>query len=99
MSTIHTTRMNPKTSILFRFKLASSRAIAQNKLAFSVEDQKYSVKYDQGQTTIYNNAGVEYAEISDIIVNPIDQALFLTVKYKAAVRQAIYDHEKKFSLH
>lgn len=81
----------------FSFKLASSRAIAQNKLAFSVEDQKYSVKYDQGQTTIYNNAGVEYAEISDIIVNPIDQALFLTVKYKAAVRQAIYDHEKKFS--
>jgi peptide/nickel transport system permease protein len=81
----------------FAFKLASSHAIAQNQLAFSVADQKYSVKYEEGQTTVYDNAGNEFAEVSDIIVNPLDQSLFLTVKYKAAVRQAIYDREKEFS--
>lgn len=81
----------------FPFKLASSRAIAKNQLAFSVDDQKYSVKYEEGQTTIFDSNGNEFAEVSDIIVNPIDQSLFLNVKYKAAVRQAIYDRQKEFS--
>lgn len=87
------------TSIVnsYDFKLSSSRAIAEKKLAFTLGDQRYTVKYDQGQTTILNKDGKEFAEISDIIVNPIDQSLFLTVDYKSAVRQAIYDRLKEFS--
>jgi len=88
---------NSKYVNSFAFKLASSRAIAQNQVAFSVDDQKYEIKYDEGQITVFNSVGNEFAEVSDIIVNPIDQNLFLTVKYKAAVRQAIYDHQKEFS--
>jgi peptide/nickel transport system permease protein len=80
----------------FDFKLASSRAIAQNENTFLAGGQTYSIRYDEGQSTILDGAGVEYAEVSDIIVNPLDQALFLTVDFKAAVRQAITDRETKF---
>lgn len=81
----------------YDFKLASSRALAQSKKKFSVGDQTYSIRYDEGQSTILDEAGVEYAEVSDIIVNPLDQSLFLAVDFKAAVREAINDHETRFS--
>jgi peptide/nickel transport system permease protein len=81
----------------YDFKLASSRALAQNQDAFSVGDQTYSIKYAEGQFKILDDTGVEYADVSDIIVNPLDQSLFLTVDFKAAVRQAIYDRETDFS--
>jgi peptide/nickel transport system permease protein len=81
----------------YDFKLASSRALAQNQDAFSVGDQTYSIKYAEGQFKILDDTGVEYADVSDIIVNPLDQSLFLTVDFKAAVRQAIYDRETNFS--
>lgn len=81
----------------YDFKLASSRAIAENKSSFSVGGQEYSVKYDEAQATISNSAGKEYAQVSDIIVNPLDQSLFLSVQYKSAVREAIYNDEPEFS--
>ena len=81
----------------YDFKLASSRALAQNESTFSVGDQTYTIRYDEGQSTILDDAGAEYAEVSDIIVNPLDQSLFLSVDFKAAVRQAINDRETKFS--
>lgn len=81
----------------YEFKLASSRAVAQNSDKFTVGDQTYTIRYDEGQTTILDTAGVEFAEVSDIIVNPIDQSLFLPVHFKAAVREAINNREKKFS--
>jgi peptide/nickel transport system permease protein len=86
-----------KTVSSYNFKLASSRAIAQGENEFSAGNQTYSIRDDEGQFTILDGAGVEFAEVSDIIVNPLDQALFLTVDFKAAVRQAITDRETKFS--
>jgi len=81
----------------YDFKLASSRALAQNKNTFPVGDQTYSIRHDEGQSTIFDDAGVEYAEVSDIIVNPLDQSLFLAVDFKAAVREAINGRATKFS--
>jgi peptide/nickel transport system permease protein len=81
----------------YDFKLASSRALAQNKNTFTVSDQTYSIRYGEGQSTIFDDEGVEYAEVSDIIVNPLDQSLFLKVDFKTVVRQAINDRETKFS--
>ncbi len=83
--------------IVYDFRLASSSAIAQNTTTFSVGDQTYTIRYDEGQSTIIDAAGAEYAEVSDIIVNPLDQTLFLTVDFKAAIREAIIDRETKFS--
>lgn len=81
----------------YDFKLASSRAIADNKKSFTTNSQTFSVQYDEGQTTILDSSGKEYAEVSEIIVNPLDQSLFLSVNFKAAVREAIDDRESKFS--
>jgi peptide/nickel transport system permease protein len=81
----------------YDFKLASSRAIAQNIDTFTMGDQTFTIKYGDGQMTIFNLAGKEFAEVSDIIVNPLDQALFLSVDYKSIVRAAIINHEDRFT--
>ena len=86
-----------KTINSYDFRLASSQAITQNKKTFSTGEQTYSIGYDEGQATIIDSAGAEFAEVSDIIVNPLDQNLFLTVDFKAAIREAILDRETKFS--
>ncbi len=86
-----------KTVTSYDFRLASSRAIAQKNNTFSVGDHTYTIGYDEAKSTIFDAAGAEYAEVSGIIVNPLDQALFLTVDFKAAVREAIIDRETKFS--
>lgn len=81
----------------YDFKLASSRAISQDKKTFAVGPQVFTVSFDEGQSTIFDSTGAEYAEVSDIIVNPLEQSLFLSVDFKAATRKAIIDRETKFS--
>jgi peptide/nickel transport system permease protein len=81
----------------YDFKLASSRAIAQNLDTFTMGDQTFTIKYGDGQMTIFDLAGKEFAEVSDIIVNPLDQALFLSVDYKSTVRAAIINREDRFT--
>lgn len=81
----------------YDFKVISSRAIANKKKAFSIGSQLYTIRYDEGQVTILDSNEKEYAEVSDIIVSSIDQSLFLTVDFKAVVRQAIDDRETKFT--
>ena len=88
---------NSDTVASYDFKLASSRAFEQQNDSFSVGDQTYTVQYDEGQITVFDNTGAEFAEVSDIIVNPIDQSLFLTVDFKAAVREAINNRETAFT--
>lgn len=81
----------------YDFKLASSRAFAQNETSFSVGEDQYTIRYDGGQATILDGANAEYAEVSNIIVNPLDQSVFLSVDFKAVVRQAINDRQAHFS--
>jgi peptide/nickel transport system permease protein len=81
----------------YDFKLACTRALTQNEGQFLVNGQSYSIRYEQGRTAILDAAGAEFAEVSNIIVNPLDQALFLPVGFKAAVRQAINQRDTKFS--
>ncbi len=91
-------RTSAETIASYDFKLASSRAFAQDQNQFSVGDQTYTIRYDEGQTTILDANGKEFAEVSDIIVNPVDQSLFLPVEFKAAVREAINNRQGRFSL-
>jgi peptide/nickel transport system permease protein len=81
----------------YAFKLASTRAIAEEANLFAVGGQTYRLVYDEGQVTVNDDSGTEFAQISDIIVNPLDQAIFLSVDYKSAVRQAIYERLDRFS--
>lgn len=86
-----------QTVASYSFKLASNRAFAAKDESFEVDGQTYSIRYDEGGTTILNAAGAEFAEVSNIIVNPLDQSLFLSVDFKSAVREAIGDKKEKFS--
>ena len=81
----------------YDFKLASSRAIAQKKTSFSVGENRYTIRYDEGQVAILDSAKKEFAEVSNIIVNPLDQSLFLPVEFKAVIRRSIDDRETRFS--
>lgn len=81
----------------YDFKLASSRAIAQGEDSFETSGKSYKILYEEGQTTILNDQGAEFAQISNIIVNPIEQSLFLTVDFKSAVREAIGGRENAFT--
>lgn len=90
-------QIDEPTIASYNFKLASNRAIAQNKLAFTVDGQRFTITTGEGQSTIFDTIGVEFAEVSDIIVNPLDQSIFLTVDFKSAVRQAIYERNNTLS--
>jgi peptide/nickel transport system permease protein len=77
----------------YPFMLASERAIAAQETEFTVDDKEYAVDYQEGRTTILTGGGQPYAEVSNIIVNPLDQNEFLTVEYKNAIRDAVIDRE------
>jgi len=79
----------------YEFKLASASAIAKEETAFSVNDQSYTIGYAEGQNTIFDSDGEAYAEVSNIIVNPLDQNEFLSVEYKSAIREGIRNDENK----
>jgi peptide/nickel transport system permease protein len=81
----------------YKFKLVSSLALANKEDRFTLDGQNYSVQYDDGQSTILDSSGEDYAQVSDIIVNPIDQSIFLPVDFKSSVREAINDRESKFT--
>ncbi len=77
------------------FLLASELAIAEDKQDFIVDETPYSIHSDDGSITILNNAGEPYAEVSTIIVNPLDQSEFLSVEFKSAIRDAIMSYESQ----
>ena len=81
----------------YDFKLASSQALSEDQESFVVGEKTFSISYDEGQYTIYDGEGEEYAEVSDIIVNPLEQSLFLTVDFKAAIREAINENQTRFT--
>jgi peptide/nickel transport system permease protein len=80
----------------FDFKLASSLAIAQKERLFSVGDKNYSIVYDEGFTTIRESDGSEFAEVSSIIVQPVDQSIFLPIGFKSIARRTILERGKEF---
>ncbi len=81
----------------FAFKLGSIMAIIQDKKTFDVNGQVYKLVEEGGLSTIYNSAGEAYAEVSDIIVNPVDQANFLPVDFKRIIRETINNRQDRFT--
>jgi peptide/nickel transport system permease protein len=81
----------------FDFKLACIRAINQGNDKFIVDRNTYSIDSENGQYTIYDAAGNEFAAISNIIVNPINQSEFLSVDFKSTARQAIDERQSNFT--
>jgi peptide/nickel transport system permease protein len=80
----------------FDYELVSQRTIAEGRRNFSHEGLTYTIHYLEGQTTITDSNGEDFAEVSNIIVNPLDQTQFISVGFKTAVREAIVANEDSF---
>jgi peptide/nickel transport system permease protein len=81
----------------FAFKIACAQVIAENETTFVFNDRNYTIEYGEAQTTIYDDAGNNFAEISDIIVNPLDKEIFLSVDFKRVAREAINNKADEFT--
>ena len=81
----------------FAFQLISEQTIADERRNFTFDDVHYTVHYLEGQITITDGNDEDFAEVSDIIVNPLDQSQFIPVSFKTAVREAIVDLQTTFS--
>ncbi len=81
----------------YNFRLASIRALTEGKETFEADGQTYSIHMEEGQAAVEDSTGAKYAEISSIIVNPLDQSLFLSIAFKSAVREAIDNGIPRFS--
>jgi len=81
----------------YAFRYASLVAIKDNKTDFEVNGKIYKVEYGEGSTTISTADGKAFAEVSTIIVNPLDQKEFLPVEFKTLARKVITDRESTFS--
>ncbi|MEA3327406.1 MAG: ABC transporter permease [Chloroflexota bacterium] len=81
----------------YKFKLTGERAIANEEAIFSVDDQSYTISFAEGQNTIFDSDGEAFAEVSSIIVNPLEQNEFLSVEFKSAIREGIHNNDIKVS--
>lgn len=80
----------------YGFRFASAAAIRDNEAQFEVDGKSYTVEYGDGSNTIKAQDGTAFAEVSNIIVNPLDQREFLPVEFKTLAREVITDRTSKF---
>lgn len=81
----------------FEFMLATETAVSEGTSEFSLGDQDFTVRNEEGQVTILDGSGEPFAEVSNIIVNPLDQNEFLSVGFKSEVREGIINRQEKFT--
>lgn len=81
----------------YEFRLTSGRAIANDESEFFIGKDKYTIVEEEGLSTIFDVSGKEFAEISNIIVNPLDQAETLSIDFKKMVRETIVDRGNEFT--
>lgn len=80
----------------FEFRLNSQLASINDEESFTADGEEYRIVEDEAQVTIIDEQGEPFAEISNIIVNPLDQNEFLSVEFKAAARDTIVDRKNTF---
>ncbi len=86
--------------MLFALTISGWQVIGQSWTTarrFLLDNHTYTISYYDDHTTIYDESGDPFAEVSEIIVNPLDQSLFLTVNFKTAVREALGDRLSGFT--
>ena len=80
----------------YDFRFLSESAGVKDSETFTFRGKIYKINEHEGQITILDDKGEPFAEVSSIIVNPLDQNEFLPVKFKAIARDAINNRENKF---
>ena len=81
----------------YNFAMPAGAAVAQQAAGFQANGMKYTIQYEDGHSIIKDADGKEVADVSNIIVNPLDSATFLPVDFKTIIRNAISDRQSEFS--
>lgn len=82
----------------YDFRFLSESAGVQNIKTFEYGGRVFKILEHEGQITINDDKGQPFAEVSNIIVNPLDLNEFLPVEFKAIARDAINNRENKFEI-
>ena len=80
----------------FDFRLASGSAVAKGEKSFTLDGKKYELQGEEGAVAILDPDGEPVAEMTNIVINPLDAKDFLTVEFKGLVREAIANRTDKF---
>jgi len=83
----------------YDFRYVSESAIIKNQNSFTFNGEQYSIKTD-GDITIgktVNDGEVMVVSVSDILVSPIQNGVFLSVGFKSVVRDAVAQKLNKFT--
>lgn len=78
------------------FKLAVANAIAEEADILELENREFTIVMDERSGTISDKTGKHFAQISDIIVNPLDSSAFLSVDFKETVRETMNARKNEF---
>lgn len=82
----------------YDFRFLSESAGVQDMKTFEYGGRVFKILEHEGQITINDDKGQPFAEVSNIIVNPLDLNEFLPVEFKAIARDAINNRENKFEI-
>mgnify|MGYP001206242796 CR=1 FL=1 len=80
----------------YDFRLRSGLAGVNNEKSFMFDGRRFQIIDDEGQITILDDQNEPFAQVSDIIVNPLDQGEFLSIEFKALAREAINERKNSF---
>ena len=81
----------------YDFRKACEMAMHAGEKSFTVNDVTYTLEAeDETTAVVYTADGQAVANVSNVIVNPVNNGVFLPVEYKAAVADAIAEHETAF---
>ncbi|MGN0597977.1 MAG: ABC transporter permease [Ruminiclostridium sp.] len=81
----------------FDFKREAETALANGEKTFTADGVEYALENVEGENVVTLN-GQPYANITNLIVQPVSNDIFLTVDYKLAVQEAIDEGKKEFTL-
>jgi len=80
----------------YDFRFLSESAGVQNIKTFEYGGRIFKILEHEGQITINDDKGQPFAEVSNIIVNPLNLNEFLSVDFKKTARDAINNRENHF---
>lgn len=83
----------------FAFRYAVEIARAKGETTFTLDDKTYSLSGEANELTVSlqeNGTATPVCSVSDILVSPNANDIFLTAEFKAIIRENIRDKETKF---
>jgi peptide/nickel transport system permease protein len=79
----------------YNFAQPAGEAVALQATNFQADGKDFTVQYEDGNSLIKDTTGKEFADVSNIIVNPLENTTFLPVDFKTMVRKAISERKDK----